>query len=243
MENNVESTCKSCGAEMTGPFCAQCGKPKSWRKMDGGYLMLELAGLFNVEKGLVYTFSSLMTRPGAALREYLTGDRSKFVKPLTFLLATSFFYTVFSKMLKVTPVFDYAKFGENNPFVSIMAWVSSHYGYANVMLGLVMSLWIKLFFRKSPYHYVEILAILCFSLGIEMMLLLGFEGVLYFLPKIPYSLGSLLMFGYGIWSLGDFFRPHAWMNYLKTSLVYALSFISFYFIIIISAVCLHFVRG
>lgn len=207
--------------------------------MDGGYLMQELAGLFNVEKGLVYTFSSLLTRPGAALREYLTGDRSKFVKPITFLLATSFFYTVFSKMLKVTPVFDDAKFGENNPFVSIMAWGSSHYGYANIMLGLVMSLCIKLFFRKSPYHYVEILAILCFSMGIQMMLLLGFEGVLYFLPKIPYSLGSLLMFGYGVWSLGGFFEPPKWTHYVKIIFVQLFSFITFLIFVILFGIIVY----
>jgi hypothetical protein len=239
MEEKQREVCAFCGEKLAGPYCAQCGKPKIWKKMDGTYFLQELAGVFNLDKGLLFTLKSLLFSPGKALRDYLHGDRSKYIKPLTFLLATSFFYTIISRILKVTPAYTQSVPNGENPAAPVIEWISSHFGYANLMLGLVMGILIRLFFRKHAYHYVEILAILCFSMGMQMMVLLGFEGILFLFPGIHYSVGALLMVGYGIWSIGSFFNPPKFSHYIKITLVHLLSFVLFNLAILVLAFILN----
>ena len=45
-----------------------------------------LLELFNLERGLIFTFIALTLHPGKALRTFLTEDRSRLVPPFRFLL-------------------------------------------------------------------------------------------------------------------------------------------------------------
>ncbi len=48
----------------------------------------DLMGIFNLERGLLYTLVVLTIKPGAALREYLYDNRQRLVPPFRFLIFT-----------------------------------------------------------------------------------------------------------------------------------------------------------
>jgi hypothetical protein len=72
-------------------------------------------------------------------------------------------YTVLTHLFHVED--GYVKYQESkdaalSTISNIVKWVQGHYGYANIMMGIFIALWLKLFFRKYDYNFYEILIML-----------------------------------------------------------------------------------
>ncbi|HEX8830071.1 MAG TPA: DUF3667 domain-containing protein [Longimicrobium sp.] len=80
------TTCASCRAPMSGPFCARCGQ----RAREGRLTLRTVAGhvveAFDVNRGLLFTALELSRRPGAAIREYVDGQTVRFTNPVKYFL-------------------------------------------------------------------------------------------------------------------------------------------------------------
>jgi len=61
-------------------------KPK---RISWPYVMESFLGIFNLEKGLLYTLVGLTIRPGKTLNTYLFEDRTQLTKPFTFFILTT----------------------------------------------------------------------------------------------------------------------------------------------------------
>ena len=85
----AERTCENCGAALLGDYCHHCGAPdvasgdRSFRSLLG-----ELAEEFtSIEHSKVLrTMLALLFRPGLLTREYFTGRRIRYLRPLTLCL-------------------------------------------------------------------------------------------------------------------------------------------------------------
>jgi hypothetical protein len=90
-------SCVSCGATLTGPYCAQCGEKVlshldlDWRH----YAFHELPNaLGHAEGKLLRTMLSLFTRPGELAHAFVSGRRRVFVGPLKLYLAAFVLFTL-----------------------------------------------------------------------------------------------------------------------------------------------------
>lgn len=111
--------------------------------------------------------------------------------------------------------------------VKIFNWIEAHYGYANIILGVFIALWLKVFFRNHRYNLFEPLILLCFVMGISMLIFSLF-AFLQGLTKAKLTvLGGVVGLGYCSWSIGHFFGKDKLLNFAKAFLAYLLGVLSF----------------
>lgn len=219
--------CRNCQHIINENYCGNCGTPVVLKRVDRSYIIHEIQHLLHFEKGIPYTIKELLLRPGQNIREFLTENRNRLVKPVIFIIFTSLIYTVISHFFHVEN--DHASSGKvaHSATTVIMSWVASHYGYANIIMGIFIGFWLKLFCRKSGYNFFEILIMLCFVMGTGMLIFAVFalaEGI----TRIPLvNVAGIVTLIYCVWAIGQFLNGKNRVNYLFAFLAYLLGMVSF----------------
>lgn len=79
--------CRNCGADLSTPFCAQCGQKRAQRLSlrDVGDETWQRLRVF--ERSALKTAAALVLTPGVVAREFVSGMRARHVHPLKLLLA------------------------------------------------------------------------------------------------------------------------------------------------------------
>ena len=220
-------------------------KPKL-RRIDKFYLSNEIQSLLNLEKGFLLTFKNLLIRPGKSVREFLHNDRKKYVKPIIFLIFTSVIFSFMINSLELSfSLFNIDKIeGLNGKLRSkeIGEWTQNNLGYSQLIMGIFVGFWMKLFYRKKNYNIYEILILLSFLLG-EAFIILGIMIFLANIFKSPVigALGGLIYFIYIIWGIGQFFGENKIMNYIKSLLSYFFGVATYLIVLILLAYVLKFI--
>lgn len=92
---------------------------------------------------------------------------------------------------------------------------------------MFIAVWLKLFFRKSGYNFFEIVILLCFTMGIGMLILslaVIFKGITHI--ELMKEFGYVFII-YITWSIGQFFGGKKIINYVKALISYILGMASF----------------
>lgn len=221
------STCANCNNEVNGNYCPNCGHPQKLERINGRYILTEIGSVLNFQKGILYTIKELLIRPGQSIKQFIANDRNRLVKPILFILICSLIYSLVIRLLHLED--GYVKFysEEQTAVTAIFEWVQNNYGYANIIMGIFISLWVKVLFRKFDYNIFEILILLCFIMGIGMLMFAIF-GIIEGLTHLKsMDVGGLLFLAYCAWTIGQFFEKAKIINYVKASLAYLLGMISF----------------
>lgn len=228
-------TCKTCNLSIERNYCSNCGKPLELKRINGYYILHEIQHVLHLEKGIFYTIKEILLRPGQSIKEFITDNRSRLIKPLVFIVITSLIYTLISNYFHIEKWYIQLKGTSKEGVVPksfiilFFDWMKSHYGYANIIIGMFISFWLKILFRKFDYNFFEIVILLCYVMGIEMLFFSFFamvEGITNFhFMKIS----GFVTFGYFIWAIGVFFDEYKIMSYVKAFFAYILGIISFAF--------------
>jgi hypothetical protein len=225
--------CKKCEAELTDNFCSKCGNPKILSKIDGKYIISEIISVINFDKGIFYTIKELLTKPGENVQKFIHSDRKRLVKPIIFLIICSLIYTITQQILRFEDGYVNAGGFGDSALTSITEWIQKNYGYANILMSIFIAFWIKIFFKKYKYNFFEIIILLCFVMGIAMLIYTTF-GIIESITKIRIlNFAGIIGIIYTSWAIGQFFDKNKKMNYLKGLIAYLLGMVSFYFLAII----------
>jgi len=219
--------CKNCTTEVDLNFCPNCGQPTSLKRIDGKYILHEIGHLLHFERGILFTIKELITNPGQTVRNYLAEDRSRLVKPVLFIIVTSLIYTLCNRFFHFED--GYVKYLDNTKSTTteIFKWVQGNYGYANIIMGVFIVLWTKLFFRKHEFNFFEILILLCFVMGIGMLIYSVF-GIIHGLIDINLmQIASIIGFVYTTWAIGHFFDKKKILSFVKAFFAYILGMLTF----------------
>ncbi len=219
--------CKNCTSKIHGNYCAQCGHAVKLKRVDGHFILHEIEHVLHLEKGFFFTIRELLLRPGKCVREYVNENRSRLVKPIIFIIVSSLIYTLVAHYFHIEKGNLAASDSKTITAVAISNWVHTHYGYANIIMGLFIGCWLKIFFRKHDVNFFEILILLSFVMGIGMLFLalgLCINGITGFNLNQAYG---LIIFLYLAWAIGQFFDPKKVFSYLKAGTAYVLGFITF----------------
>lgn len=229
--------CRNCNSTINDKFCGNCGQPVQLKRIDGHFVRHEIAHVLHLDKGIFYTVKELLIRPGTTVRTFISEDRNRLVKPILFLIICSLVYSLTShafhadkmeiKEVRAIPVLH-----------SILDWIDHHYGYANLIMGIFIAVWLRLFFRKAGYNFFEILILLCFVMGASMLL---FTVVLIIGKLAHVNLGFALyipVYIYTIWAIGQFFGPKKISSYLKVLAAYTVGMIIVYALLIFAVVAI-----
>ncbi|MCU0467871.1 MAG: DUF3667 domain-containing protein [Arcicella sp.] len=223
--------CKNCNKEINTKFCPDCGQPANLKRIDRKYIIHEIEHVLHFERGFLYTIRELITNPGQNIRKYLLENRSRLVKPVIFIIISSLIYTALNHLFHIEDGFViYNETNAENPSAigNIVKWVKEHYGYANIMMGIFIALWLKLFFRKSDFNFYEILIMLCFVQGMTFLIFSFFvimHGITHFnIMKIAGPIGIV----YCVWAIGQFYDKKKPASYIKGLFAYILGMVTFW---------------
>jgi hypothetical protein len=212
------------------------------KRIDAHYIAHEIQHLLHFEKGFLFTVRELLLSPGKSVRTFIHEDREKYVKPVIFLIICSVIYTTITHFLHIEWSFfnidkiNLEEFKNEIRAKEIGNWTDGHLGYTNLIMGIFIGFWIKIFFKNHHYNLFEILVLLCFVLG-EAILMLAIVLSLanLFNSAIIGAIGALTYFMYIIWAIGQFFGEKKIMNYVKSALTYFLGNMSYLIVLIVIA--------
>ncbi|NII80981.1 MULTISPECIES: DUF3667 domain-containing protein [unclassified Pedobacter] len=220
-------SCRNCSHVVNDDFCGRCGQPVHIKRVDAHYILHEIQHVLHFEKGILFTVKELLIRPGQNIRSFITENRSRLVKPVIFIIVSSLIYTLISHFFHIEE--GYVEFTEvkKTSIGLIFDWVQGHYGYANILMGVCISLWLKLFFKKYSYNFFEILILLCFVMGIGMLIISVF-AIVEGLSKISLmEVSSIIVAVYSTWAIAQFFNGRKVVSYLKAIIAYSLGMLMF----------------
>jgi len=231
MEKDIDfEQCKRCGAELNDNFCSKCGNPKTLKRINGSYILSEIVSVFNFDKGIFYTIKELLIRPGENIHKFIHSDRNRLVKPIIFIIVCSLIYTIAQQLLKFEDGYVNAGGFGDSTVTDIYEWIQKNYGYANILMSIFITLWIKLFFKKHDYNFFEIIIVFCFVMGIGMLIYTTF-GIIESITKVKIlQVGGIIGFIYTSWAIGQFFDKSKMLNYIKALAAYLLGMMTFYFL-------------
>ncbi|PZX94355.1 hypothetical protein DOS84_06950 [Flavobacterium aquariorum] len=221
-------TCKNCTNEVNHNFCPNCGQPSKLKRIDGHYIAQEIEHVLHFERGILFTVKELIINPEQNIRNYISENRSRLVKPVIFIILTSLIYTLISHFFHIED--EYIKYEgmEKSAFVNILGWLQANYGYMNILTGIFIAFWLKIFFKKYDYNFFELLIMLCFVLGISMLIFAFFaiiEGILHIkLLNITGIIGVIYLTS----ATANFFEKNKPVNYFKALYCYLLGMITFF---------------
>ena len=212
---------------ISGNRCSNCGQSTKPTRINGRYIIREIVDVLSADRGILYTIKRILLSPGKSIRHYITEDRSRYVKPITFVIITSLIYAVINYFFGVKDNTFTSPFiqinAENSPIIENMVdLLQRNFAYSNMLIGLFTAFWLRLLFRKYGYNLFEIFVLLCFLLGVSTLFFsigIIFENVTDLnVIRISNSISGI----YLIWASGQFFDKKKVASYIKTFCSYIL---------------------
>ncbi|MCL2073022.1 MAG: DUF3667 domain-containing protein [Marinilabiliaceae bacterium] len=230
-------SCKKCNEQVIGNYCSNCGYPSKLKKIDGQYLINEIVDFFFASRGMLYTINKMLLNPGDSVRRFITEDRYRFVKPITFVVITSLIYTLVNYIFNISANDYYQQSDElvGSTAGLIINWMLIEYvGYANLITGFFVAFCVKLCFKKASYNIYEIFILLCFVTGITN-LFISIAAIIQGITHISLiQISTYIGIFYFTWAIGQFFDRKKAKSYIKALLSFILG--SFIFGILIGIV-------
>ncbi len=81
-----ETNCLNCGATLSGPYCHECGQQAHVHRTLSAFFHDFLHGVLHFEGKIWRTLPLLVWRPGELTRNYIDGQRARFVSPVALFL-------------------------------------------------------------------------------------------------------------------------------------------------------------
>jgi hypothetical protein len=221
----LENTKPNAG-EISVNYCSVCGKSKDLPRVNGTYVFQEIRAALSFEKGFLFTIRELVINPGKSVQDFLKHDRHRLMKPIVFLFLCSLIYTVVNSIFLFEDQYISYSGTAKSATTAIFNWVQQHYGYANIIMALFIGVWLRLFFRKQDVNFFEILVLLCFVMGMGMLIYSIFGAFQGFSSHSLLEVASMVGFVYVTWSIGQFYG-NKFSNYAKAFFAYLLGMLSF----------------
>jgi len=227
MAQKSPMNCKNCNAEVLLNYCPNCGQPAKIKRINGHYIMHEIEHVLHFERGILYTIRELLTKPGENVRHFVAENRSRLVKPVIFIIITSLIYSLINHFFHIED--GYIKYDgiKESTIALIFQWIQGHYGYANIIMGVFIALWLKLFFKKYDYNFFETVILLCFVIGMGMLIYAFFALIQGITHINLIAVGGIVGIIYITWAIGQFFDQKKAMSYFKSFSAYILGMITF----------------
>ena len=226
MGNNL---CHNCHNTFAGNFCSNCGQKDIGNKRLNFHDLVKdfFDNVFNLHKGLFYTFWELIIRPGKVGMAYISGQRKSFTNPVRYLIIAVAFqafidYWILNPEIIAIPDFIAFPFLSDQMNESMAIWnytLAVKYSLIhNLTMILVFPLAFMVLFRGLKYNFVELLVVnfYYFSTGLILTVLTIFLYYIFWGSELPIPVIIIITFLYVIWTGMDFFKKEkVWIRFLK----------------------------
>ncbi|TNE65867.1 MAG: DUF3667 domain-containing protein [Alphaproteobacteria bacterium] len=170
-------TCRNCGAELTGPWCAACGQKHVPGRLSLPDMARNIAAsLTELDSSLWRTVAELSRDPGRVTLNYIAGQRARYIGPVKFFLTVFAFYVF---ILAVTGTLDYiaddaVHIGEGTDMqslpvkmaIALQSVLRSHFNLLFFVSLPLLAAAVRWQYWKAGRNYAETLCFLCYIGGI-----------------------------------------------------------------------------
>lgn len=235
--------CKNCNIQILEEFCPKCGQQAKIKRINSHYISHELFHLFHLEKGFLFNIKELAVRPADSIREFITENRNKHMKPIGFLIFSALIYTFIYNYFKPEKIAEDSESYFHGSYVEVLRhWTTTHFGYTYIITSFIIAGWTRLFFKKYGYNIYEIMTLMCFVSG-QGMLLIGL--LLPFHSLLTQTLNNILLLSatmlYPTIVIGQFFDKSRVLCYIKAFIAFLLGNITFLFTVIAIGLSIDFI--
>lgn len=221
MSKNI---CKNCNQQVLENFCSFCGQSTSVDTITFKETFNDfLESVFSVNAPLVLTFRLLILNPGKLFREYLSGKRKTYYKPVSFFILSTFLYLVLRSVINYNPVSLEGVNVDGELLVEASKYMVKNINNILFLLVVALGIFLKLFFLKR-HSLAEFLAISFYLVGIYTLMGAIFMFYLRFVNPTPKYVTFILFFFYIVYAFISFFQVKKIKVALKVCLVFLFSF-------------------
>lgn len=230
-DHRDSSICKNCGSAVEENYCPNCGQRAfANRRLKTGELIKDFfENLLNLDRGFLFTFYSVLIRPGKVAKEYISGKRKRYNSPPKYLIIIVAIYAFFVLLIDMETInisnFQQFRLGfltteQNNRFIEVIFTFLTKYPLQfNFTVALLYPLLMMLFYKGYRYNYAELLAAWLYFDSTELPIIISAGYLNYFLEIHFFDfLISILFFTYCFFS---FYEKGAWWK----RIFYALFFV------------------
>lgn len=226
--------CKNCGQIVDGKFCNQCGQSSKVGKINLSNFLEEISSsVFQINKGIFYTFKELLVRPGDSIKEFLRGKRKNHFKPVAYLFTFSTLYFLISRVVggstMMNDVITGFSLATSHPekgieIPSFLAWLAENFAYASLLLLPIFSFASSISFSGLGRNYLEHIVLNSYVTGQQaifysIFILLKIFIDNEFLELLPVVISMF----YTFWVFWQFFtKGNRIINILRSVITYVL---------------------
>lgn len=252
-----EVVCLNCGTSYHGNYCPNCGQKSKTGRLTFGFALSNLTDiLFNTERGFLHTCLDLLYRPGHMIRDYVSGHRVEYTRPIQLLFILTTIYVVlhylfdhsFASLFDVSAWLDNAisaesqhPTGKKQMLLQIVADFFQNRAYVALFTAVLMVLPSWFVFRRvnesCPVTIAEMFFILIY---------ISSQQLLFSILLLPYdhfsgheSSGFMLPMGLLVWVFHQYFQI-SWRTAIRRSfLSYLILFVLFVLLLALVAGTLY----
>lgn len=190
-------------------------------RIDKKYILKEVSGILNFDKGILYTIKELFLRPSSAVKEFLLKDRKKLVKPILFIIFSSLVFIVTQEILGFNTGKAPQDIGSSG-IIKTFEWIEKNFGIVNIAWGFFIGFWTRLLFLKSGFNIYEIFILLFYIIGFGN-LIYTFFGIFESITGLESNVITFfIVLIYSSWAIGNFFNKNKILGYFKGFVSYIL---------------------
>lgn len=152
--NSPLEKCLNCGCQFSGSFCPNCGQSVKMKRITWGSVLAGAADVWGLgNRSMPLNVKQLFTRPGHMIYDYLQGCRQRYFPPfkMMFLLVA---LVVLLKHLAgddfMASIDDEDIDKINDSAYAFMTFIHDHRAIFTLCVSILMALFLRLFFAKSP---------------------------------------------------------------------------------------------
>lgn len=224
-DNRQPATCPNCGAERLGTFCHQCGQRQTDGRLSVRQVLQDaLSNIFNLDGTVLQTVRGLTTNPGQLCRDYVAGQRARYVNPIKYCL------TAIALMLIVITLIG---FEHMVPTIKVSAemsermveaqqyaatFVSKHLNLVIFLALPVYAVIVRFLFRKSGYNLAEVHTLVFYLSGHLFLIGTILMALAFVSPALRIAVRLGIHVAYFSWAAIVFFRTKVFTGILKSIL-------------------------
>lgn len=238
--------CLQCSTATAYKYCPECGQKQNIKRLTlSSFFSDFFSRVYGLDGAFPKTFIGLSVRPALVAKEYINGIRGKYVGPV------GYYFLIFAIFLLIIQLSDYSladylpKTEELTELITnetdakqtieekarVQATKQKVFGniqYVHVALAPITAFFLCVFFRRSPYNFLEV-TVFSFFIHAQAIFfnIFGFVGLVIADWKSN-TLVSFLSLTYMLWSISLFYAGRVRFGSIaKGLLAYVLANISF----------------
>lgn len=236
----MSKNCANCGEDLRGNYCSNCSQSAHVGQIDLHEIVHEfMHGVLHVDKGILYTAKELTLRPGQTIRNYLSGKRVNYFKPLAYLFLLSTIYIILIQFSNISLTKELVQVHLNDDVNeeivatidkqieatnALFEFLINRFAIMNLLMLPVIALLSYICFRKQKYNYGEHLIINSYVSGHIILVNFITIALACFIPN-SFSFLTILTYVFYVYMYVNIFNSYKLLSATLRSVVLVLGLI------------------